>query len=59
MEVGELDGETVLVVLHRRVGRWEPAHPVRIRAAGGVIARIADYYACPWVVAEATSVLVA
>jgi RNA polymerase sigma-70 factor (ECF subfamily) len=57
IEVGEVDGETVLVVFTRREDGWVPAHPVRIRVAGALIDHITDYYACPWVVAS--SVLVA
>jgi RNA polymerase sigma-70 factor (ECF subfamily) len=59
VEVGEIDGETVLVVLTQRDDGWAPAWPVRIRAVGGVIDRITDYYACPWMIPAAGSVVVA
>jgi RNA polymerase sigma-70 factor (ECF subfamily) len=49
MRPGVIEGEIVLVVdrLHGEV--WRPAYLVRIHAAGGLIDRIADYYACPWI----------
>ncbi|WP_244482952.1 MULTISPECIES: sigma-70 family RNA polymerase sigma factor [unclassified Mesorhizobium] len=49
MRQGAIEGEIVLVVdrLHRE--EWRPAYPVRIHTDGGVIDRIADYYACPWI----------
>jgi RNA polymerase sigma-70 factor, ECF subfamily len=59
MEVGEIDDETVLIVLTQRDGGWAPAWPVRIRAIGGLIDHITDYYACPWMIPAAGSVLVA
>jgi RNA polymerase sigma-70 factor (ECF subfamily) len=59
MRVGEIDGETVLVVLTQRDDGWLPAWPVRIRAIGGLVGHITDYYACPWMIPAAGSVLVA
>jgi RNA polymerase sigma-70 factor (ECF subfamily) len=53
MEIGEIGGETVLIVMVHGSSGWEPAWPVRIRVVAGVIDRITDYYACPWVVAAA------
>ncbi|RWE88743.1 sigma-70 family RNA polymerase sigma factor [Mesorhizobium sp.] len=58
MVTGEIDGEAVLLVLHRGEGGWKPAHPVRIEAIDGVINRIADYYACPWIMPAARAVFV-
>jgi RNA polymerase sigma-70 factor (ECF subfamily) len=58
MVVGEVDGETVLLVLHQNGDSWKPAYPVRINAAGGTINRIADYYACPWMLSVAGSVAI-
>jgi RNA polymerase sigma-70 factor, ECF subfamily len=55
---GEIDGEAVLLVLHRGEDGWKPAHPVRIEAVDGVINRIADYYACPWMMPAASAVVV-
>ncbi|TPM34266.1 sigma-70 family RNA polymerase sigma factor [Mesorhizobium sp. B2-3-4] len=48
MRPGAVEGEIVLVVDRLRDEVWRPAYFVRIRAEGGVIDRIADYYACPW-----------
>jgi len=53
MVAGEIDGEALLLILHRNDGVWKPAYPVRIRATNGIIDRIADYYACPWMLLEA------
>jgi RNA polymerase sigma-70 factor (ECF subfamily) len=58
MEVGEIDGETVLVTLVEHGTDWRPAWPVRIHVTDGVVDRIADYYACPWVAAAAHSLIV-
>lgn len=46
---GAVEGEAVLVVDRRLGGDWRPAYLVRVHADGGVIDRIADYYACPWI----------
>jgi RNA polymerase sigma-70 factor (ECF subfamily) len=56
IEVGTVDREAVLIVLHWRESQWEPAYPVRIRVAGGLIGSITDHYACPWVLAPAGAV---
>jgi RNA polymerase sigma-70 factor, ECF subfamily len=58
MVVGEIDGEALLLVLHRNDDAWKPVYPVRIQAADGIINRIADYYACPWMLPEALIVSV-
>lgn len=42
-------GEAVLVVDRLRGDVWRQAYLVRIHTEGGVIDRIADYYACPWI----------
>ena len=57
MVVGEMDGETVLFVLHFGENGWKPAYPVCIKAAGGVINHITDYYACPWIMPVAAVVV--
>jgi RNA polymerase sigma-70 factor, ECF subfamily len=58
MVVGEMDGEIVLLVLHFGENGWNPAYPVRIVVADGVINHIADYYACPWIIPAADTVVV-
>jgi RNA polymerase sigma-70 factor, ECF subfamily len=55
---GTLDGEPVLFVLRPRDGAWRPSGAVRIGVANGVIARIADYYPCSWILQEAGSVVI-
>jgi len=49
MRQDAIEGEAVLVVDRLRGQAWRPAYLVRIHAEGGVIDRIADYYACPWI----------
>jgi RNA polymerase sigma-70 factor (ECF subfamily) len=54
MEFGAIDGEPVLLVLLKRGDQSQVAWPVRVHVAGGVIDRIEDYYACPWVIGNAS-----
>jgi RNA polymerase sigma-70 factor (ECF subfamily) len=56
--LGEVDGEQVVLVLNRTDDGWHPDHVVRIHADAGVVRRIADYYACPWMLPSASSILV-
>lgn len=49
MRPGAIEGEIVLVVDRLHGEDWLPAYLVRVHAGGGVIDRIADYYACPWI----------
>lgn len=49
MRQGAIEGEAVLVVDRLQGEAWRPAYLVRVHAEGGVIDRIADYYACPWI----------
>ncbi|TIW82348.1 MAG: sigma-70 family RNA polymerase sigma factor [Mesorhizobium sp.] len=49
MRPGTIEGEIMLVVDRQYGEVWRPAYLVRIRATGGAIDRIADYYACPWI----------
>jgi RNA polymerase sigma-70 factor (ECF subfamily) len=58
MAIGAVDGETMLLVLHRGESGWKPAYPVRVEATGGVINHISDYYACPWLISMADTVVV-
>jgi RNA polymerase sigma-70 factor (ECF subfamily) len=57
--VGEVDGESAVIVLHREADRWIPAAIVRIDVTDGQIARIADYWHCPWVLPASASIVVA
>ncbi|MEW6630437.1 MAG: sigma-70 family RNA polymerase sigma factor [Pseudomonadota bacterium] len=58
MAIGTFDDEIVLLVLHRGEDDWKPAYPVRVEAAAGIINRISDYYACPWLISAARAVAV-
>ncbi|WP_246707396.1 sigma factor-like helix-turn-helix DNA-binding protein [Mesorhizobium sp. NZP2077] len=49
MRPAVVEGEAVLVVDRRQDEVWRPAYVVRVHAEGGVIDRITDYYACPWI----------
>jgi RNA polymerase sigma-70 factor, ECF subfamily len=49
LAVGEVDGETVAVVLERGVDTWTPYSFVRFQVTGGKIDRIVDYSHCPWI----------
>ncbi|MDX8516703.1 sigma-70 family RNA polymerase sigma factor [Mesorhizobium sp. VK23D] len=57
--IGAVDDEIVLLVLHRDEAGWKPAYPVRIEATNGIVIRISDYYACPWLLRAARTVVVA
>jgi len=59
MAIGAVDDEIVLLVLHRGEGGWKPVYPVRIEAAGSIVNQISDYYACPWLIRAARSVVIA
>jgi len=59
MAIGAVDDEIVLLVLHRGEDGWKPVYPVRIEAAGSIVNRISDYYACPWLIRAAGSVVIA
>jgi RNA polymerase sigma-70 factor, ECF subfamily len=56
MEIAEIDGEIVAVVVDRRAGKWQLAHAVRVRITEELIEEVSDYYACPWILAAASSV---
>jgi RNA polymerase sigma-70 factor (ECF subfamily) len=56
MALGEVDGETVVVILRDDLAVPMPFSFIRLDVAGGLIVRIADYIKCPWVLEAATSV---
>jgi RNA polymerase sigma-70 factor (ECF subfamily) len=58
MAVGKIDGEPVIITLHRGTDGWTPKAVVRLYVTDGRIMRIADYAHCPWVLSAATSVIV-
>src|SRR5216684_875866 len=47
--VGEVDGEPVIIRLHRGTGGWTPQAIVRLEVTGRRIMRILDYGHCAWV----------
>jgi RNA polymerase sigma-70 factor (ECF subfamily) len=55
LAVGEVDGETVIVIQHPGAGGWLPRAAVRLRIADGRIADVRDYALCPWMLPAATS----
>lgn len=58
MTTGELDGEPVVVILHRTADVWEPAAAVRLDVTDGRITFIADYWHCPWLLPAAASLVI-
>lgn len=56
--IGEVDGETAVIVFHRVLDAWAPGTVVRLELEGGVIRRITDFWRCPWVLPAAGSVLI-
>jgi RNA polymerase sigma-70 factor (ECF subfamily) len=59
LALGEVDGETVVIVLRRDVDTWTPYAAVRLNITGHQIDRIVDYAHCPWMIPIATSVTIA
>jgi len=58
MELGEVDGETVVLVLRDLGDGLVPTAAVRVEVEGDRIARITDYFKCPWVLAASECVAV-
>ena len=58
LEVGEVDGEPVILTLLRGADGSETRVVVRLEVSGDKVTRIADYIHCPWVVPAAVSVKV-
>jgi RNA polymerase sigma-70 factor (ECF subfamily) len=59
LALGEVDGETLVIVLRRDVDTWTPYAPVRLNVTAQQIDRIVDYAHCPWMIPIATSVVMA
>ncbi len=59
LALGEVDGETVVVVLQRGADTWTPHSAIRFELSGQRIDRIVDYIHCPWVLLAATNLTVA
>lgn len=58
MALGEVDGDTVVIIMRDDADGLTPFSVVRLEVAAGRIARIADYIKCAWVL-DAASVAVA
>jgi RNA polymerase sigma-70 factor, ECF subfamily len=58
MAVGEVDGEPVIIRLHREIDSWTPQAIVRLEVTDRRVARILDYGHCPWILPAATYVVV-
>jgi len=59
LAVGEVDGEPVVIILHRDADRGTAQRVARLEVADGHITRITDFLHCPWLLSAATSVVVA
>jgi RNA polymerase sigma-70 factor (ECF subfamily) len=59
LAIGEIDGEVVLIKMTGTGRGWVPGHAIRIYVEAGVVVRIKDYYACPWLLPAARSMDVA
>jgi len=58
LAVGEVDGESAVVILQLGTDTWTPYSIVRLHLADNRVVRIVDYAHCPWVI-EPASVTVA
>jgi RNA polymerase sigma-70 factor (ECF subfamily) len=56
LAVGEVDGESVVVILQRGTDTWTPYSILRLDVVGEQIEHIVDYAHCPWVISPATSI---
>jgi RNA polymerase sigma-70 factor (ECF subfamily) len=59
LALGDVDGETVVIILRDDIDRLIPFSVIRLGVSGGRIVHITDYIKCPWVLRAATSVGVA
>jgi RNA polymerase sigma-70 factor, ECF subfamily len=59
MTLGELDGETVVIILRDETDGVTPFSVIRLGVRGDRIVRITDYIKCPWVLPAAGSIAVA
>src|SRR4051794_2244298 len=59
LEVGEVDGEPVVIILFNRDGGgWKPESAVRLETVDQRVTRVADYIHCPWILQTAAVVTV-
>ena len=59
MALGEVDGETVGIMLWGAPDEPAPFTAIRLEVVGGRVRRVADYFKCPWVLQAAASATVA
>src|ERR1700720_311806 len=59
LAVADVDGELVVVALHQHRDEWTPVSAARLEVIDRHIARIVDYWHCPWVLPTAASVVMA
>ena len=57
LAIGEVEGETLVVILRQDVDAWVPHSFVRIGVSGGLIERIVDYSHCSWIASLAQGVV--
>jgi RNA polymerase sigma-70 factor, ECF subfamily len=55
LRLGEVDGAPTVILLERVADTWRPHSPVRLEVVDGRIARITDYFFCPWILEAAAS----
>jgi RNA polymerase sigma-70 factor (ECF subfamily) len=58
MAVGQVDGETTVILLRRGVDAWAPHSIVRLDVVNQKVEHITDYFHCPWVLEAAISTTV-
>jgi len=56
LAVGELDGESAVIILQRGVDTWTAYSAIRFEVVRERIERIVDYAQCPWLIWSATSI---
>ncbi len=59
LALGEVDGETIVIVLRSDIDTWTPYAAVRLSVTAQQIDQIVDYAHCPWMIPIATSVVIA
>lgn len=59
LSLGEVDGETVAIILQRGADTWTPHSAIRLDVVGSRIESIVDYVHCPWLIQAASSVTIA
>jgi RNA polymerase sigma-70 factor (ECF subfamily) len=58
LAVGEVDGEPLIILLHRHADGWAPHSVIHAEFTHNRITRVADFSHTPWILQAATSVLV-